>query len=119
MTIMAETVTAERLEELLADDSIALVHRALWLLLWEGELPVLDLLSLDVQALDLQDREAGFSERAAGLLRELIGERKAGPVFAIRDRALTWDQAMQAAQERGHGIHTFRTAGKRRRSESG
>ncbi|MGP4000146.1 hypothetical protein ACTWQE_08950 [Streptomyces sp. 8N706] len=128
---MAETITLERLEELLADASISPVHRALWLLLWEGDLPVLDLLALDVRDVHLEKREVStsscrnqpagevdFSERAAGLLSELIGEREDGPLFAVGSRALSWETAMQGAQEQGHAIHAFRTGGKRHRQDS-
>jgi hypothetical protein len=108
MNLTADPVTPDRLEELLGDRSIATVHRALWLLLWEGEFPVFELLSLDVQAVRLED----FGERAAGLLRELIADRDSGPLFAVGDRTLSWEQAVQAAQEQGHDIHAFRTGGK-------
>lgn len=131
MTLMAETITPERLETLLADDSISTVHRALWLLLWEGDLRVLDLLALDVRDVHLAEREvttssrgnqpAGevdFSERAAGLLGELIGDRDEGPLFAVGGRALSWESAMQVAQEQGHVIHAFRTGGKRHRQST-
>jgi integrase len=130
MTVLAETIPPERLEELLADDSIGAVHRALWLLLWEGELRVMDLLSLDVCDVHLDEGRVGtltgkaepdgqmvLSERAVRLLGELIGDRDTGPLFAVGDRALSWEQATQAAQEQGHGIHAFRTGGKRHRQE--
>jgi site-specific recombinase XerC len=126
MTLLAEIITLERLEELLADESIDTVHRALWLLLWEGELPVVDLLSLDVCDVRLDEAGVGtvlgkgeqqmeLSQRAARLVGELAGERETGPLFAVDGRALTWEQAMLAAQQQGHGIHAFRTGGKRHR----
>ncbi len=128
MTLTAGSVTAERFEELIADDSIATVHRALWLLLWEDGLRVLDLLALDVGDVRLDERkvcassrknepaaEADLSERAAALLRELIGDRAAGPLFAVGDRALSWDEAVQTAQGHGCEVHAFRTDGKRHR----
>ncbi|MFP8964371.1 hypothetical protein ACLIYP_27980, partial [Streptomyces nanhaiensis] len=78
MTLTDERITAARLEELLRDDSIDMAHRALWLLLWEGDLRVLDLLSLEIQDVDLPARrvtgvcgrpvpegEGDISERAA------------------------------------------------------
>ncbi|MET8677936.1 hypothetical protein ABZW18_10160 [Streptomyces sp. NPDC004647] len=113
---MAETITYERLEELLDDESIPTVHRALWLLLWEGELRVLDLLSMDVGE---ADPEGDFSERAAGMLREMIGDRETGPLFAEGERALSWERAVQVADEHGHRIHMFRTGGKRHRQGLG
>jgi len=130
MTLTEERITAERLEELLADDSIAMAHRALWLLLWEGELRVLDLLSLGVGDVDLAERrvtgvsgravpedEGAFSERAATLLRQLVGAREVGPLFAMGERALGWEQVVQTAGEQGHAIHAFRTGGKLHRQE--
>ncbi|MGP3948099.1 hypothetical protein [Streptomyces sp. 7N604] len=111
MTLTADTITAERLEELLADQSIPVVHRTLWLLLWEGEVPVLELLSLDVGDVALDS----FGERATALLSELIGDRDAGPLFSVGSRSLSWEEAVQAASDQGHGIHAFRTGGKRSR----
>lgn len=111
MTLTADPVTAERLDELLADNSIPVVHRALWLLLWEGEHRVLDLLNLGVSDVRLTD----FGDRAARLLRELIGDRKSGPLFAVGERALAWEQAILVAEEHGHVVHAFRTGGKRHR----
>ncbi|HEX5565497.1 MAG TPA: hypothetical protein VFY14_00905 [Streptomyces sp.] len=130
MTLTEERITAERLDELLADDSIDMAHRALWLLLWEGELRVLDLLSLEVGDVDLAKRrvtgvsgravaedEEDFSERAATLLGHLVGVREAGPLFVMGERALGWEQVVQTAGEQGHAIHAFRTGGKLHRQE--
>ncbi|GAA3624060.1 site-specific integrase [Streptomyces fenghuangensis] len=125
MTLTDERITAERLEELLADDSIDMAHRALWLLLWEGDLRVLDLLSLEIQDVDLRARrvtgvcgravpegEGDISERAAGLLREVVGDRESGPLFATGNRALGWEQVMLTAGEQGHAVHEFRAGGR-------
>lgn len=125
MTLTDDRITAARLEELLADDSIDLAHRVLWLLLWEGELKVLDLLSLEIGDVDLEQGQVtgvcgkavpegggNLSERATDLLRRLVGARESGPLFAMGQRALSWEQVMQTAGEQGHEIHAFRTGGK-------
>jgi hypothetical protein len=131
MTRTSQTITTERLEELLADESIDPVHRALWLLLWEGALPVIALLSLDVCDVILDERKVRpsslksapgqaveVSERAARLLAEVVGGRTAGPLLAEGFRALSWERAVQVALEHGHGIHAFRTGGKVHRREA-
>ncbi|PJE97990.1 hypothetical protein CUT44_01705 [Streptomyces carminius] len=128
MTLTDEHITAERLAELLADDSIAMAHRALWLLLWEGDLRMLDLLSLEIQDIDLAGRrvtgvcgrevpegEGDLSERAVEVLGLLIADRPAGPLFAVDGRALSWEQVMQTADEQGHPVHAFRAGGRRHR----
>ncbi|GAA2446263.1 hypothetical protein [Streptomyces macrosporus] len=130
MTLTDERITAERLEELLADDSIDMAHRTLWLLLWEGELRVLDLLSLEIGDVDLvagrvtgvcgravPEGEGALSERAVEMLTRLVGDRETGPLFAMGVRALSWEQVMQIAGEQGHAIHEFRAGGKLHRRE--
>ncbi|MDT0322561.1 hypothetical protein [Streptomyces millisiae] len=115
MTITVENITLTQLEELLADESTPVVHRALWALLWESEVRVHDLLTLDVTEVGVGE----FGERAGALLAELIGERTAGPLFAVGERALTWEQAVRAAGEREIAIHAFRTGGKAHRRALG
>ncbi|MTE22214.1 tyrosine-type recombinase/integrase [Streptomyces sp. TRM43335] len=128
MTLTDDRITAERLDELLGDDSVPLAHRALWLLLWECEVKVLDLLSLTRGDIDLAGRrvagasgrtvaegEVFLSDRAVELLTELIGDRGAGPLFAVGDRSLGWEEVVRTAEERGHGVHAFRTGGKSHR----
>ncbi|WP_147472686.1 site-specific integrase [Streptomyces triticirhizae] len=128
---MAETITPERLDALLAEDSHPVLHRALWQLLWETDIRVLDLLSLDVAEVDRAGgriARAGapfpvaLSERALDLLAPLIADRAAGPLFGTgneRLRALSWEEAVRGAREHGVAIHAFRTAGKRHRSRAG
>ncbi|MFD1831004.1 hypothetical protein ACFSJS_15165 [Streptomyces desertarenae] len=132
MTLTDDRITAERLEELLGDDSVPLAHRALWLLLWECELKVLDLLSLETGDVDLAGRrvtgvsgravpadEGALSGRAVELLAGLIGARATGPLLAVGGRSLGWEEVVRTAEERGHGIHAFRTGGKlQRRADS-
>jgi hypothetical protein len=108
-------VTPGRLDALLADESVPVVHRALWALLWESDVRVLDLLALDVADLRSPDRRPAHSARAAALLDRLADGRAAGPLFAVGDRALTWEQAVRTAADHGHPIHAFRTGGKHHR----
>ncbi|TDC25480.1 hypothetical protein E1265_06830 [Streptomyces sp. 8K308] len=120
MTITAENITLTQLDKLLGDEATPVVHRALWALLWESEVRVHDLLTLDVADVGVAEgrlRAGGdqFGERAGALLAELIGERTAGPVFAVGERALTWEEAVRAAGEREIAIHAFRTGGKAHR----
>ena len=129
MSLTADPIiTSARLEELLADESIPVVHRALWLLLWEDGVRVLDLLALDIRDLRFDADGAAIapggagpgiraplSERATALLREAVGDRASGPVFAVGGRALSWELVVQTAENQGHPIHAFRTGAKRRR----
>ena len=117
MTIMAGSISFARLEHLLDDESIPPVHRALWLLLWESELRILDLLALDVADVPRIRPSVGgaLGERAADLLGRLTDGRTAGPLFAVGTRALSWDEAVRAAGGQGHPIHAFRTSGRRQR----
>ncbi|MET2715360.1 hypothetical protein ABXV03_06375 [Streptomyces harbinensis] len=133
MTTTAESVTLDRLTALLSDESIDIAHRALWQLLWESEVRVMDLLSLEVPDIDLGSRrirpeaasraaalpdggDIPISERAATLLTAAIGDRTSGPLFAAGPRALTWEEATRAAVEHGCAIHAFRIGGKRHRA---
>ncbi|UED86178.1 hypothetical protein [Streptomyces profundus] len=129
MTIMAETITPERLDTLLTDESIPLAHRALWRLLWESDIRILDLLSLTVAEVDPDSRQIvrpgpGFpvalSERATGLLTPLLDGRSGGPLFLAgqQRRALSWEEAVRTAKSHGHAIHAFRTGGKQHRRHS-
>jgi hypothetical protein len=119
MAIMAEFIPLDRFEGLLADESIPVVHRALWLLLWESDMRVLDLLALEVSAEPRIRPVPGgpLADRAADLLARLVGERTTGPLFAVGPRALTWDETVRAAGERGHAVHAFRTSGRQHRDE--
>ncbi|SOD60907.1 Phage integrase family protein [Streptomyces zhaozhouensis] len=130
MKIMAESITPERCDALLADDSIPVLHRALWQLLWETDIRVLDLLSLDVREVDLAGGRivrtgtgstagpVALGARSLALLAPLMADRATGPLFGAgneRLRALSWEEAVRGAQEHGQAIHAFRTAGKRHR----
>ncbi|RKN39743.1 site-specific integrase [Streptomyces hoynatensis] len=132
MTITAESISADRFEALLADASIPVVHRALWLMLWETDVRVLDLLALEVPDVDLTARRirpgtaegaADLGERATALLAELVGARTSGPLFAVGSpalRALPWEQTVRVAEEHGIAAHAFRASGRsHRRAEGG
>ncbi|MEV7797296.1 tyrosine-type recombinase/integrase [Streptomyces sp. NPDC087512] len=128
-------VSRERYEELVTDERMPVKHRALWALLWEGELRYQDALSLDVRDVDLAAgtawvefpvrRDDGplaapLSGRAVELLREVIGDRREGPVFlAEAGGALSVDAAMEWARSVGVGIHGFRIGGAFDRAGSG
>ncbi|WP_159001013.1 hypothetical protein [Streptomyces sp. SBT349] len=114
---MADSIPFDRLERLLDDESIPVVHRALWLLLWESDVRVLDLLAIDVAevARIRPAPERPLGKRADGLLDRLIGDRVAGPLFAVGPRALSWDEAVRAARAHGHAVHAFRTSGRQHR----
>lgn len=127
MTILAETITAERLNGLLDDESIDVVHRALWLLLWESDVRILDLLALEVTDILLEERrirpssgspsrlpdgEAAFSDRAAGLLTRVVGGRTTGPLFAAGGRAVGWETVVREAAAQGQAVHAFRAGGR-------
>jgi integrase len=120
------TLTRARLDELLADESVPVAHRALWALLWEGEVRLGDALSLDVRDVEFgagtarveyPKRGSGpvsvpLGERAAGLLRQAIGERADGPALQVAEQPISRISAARRAREVGAGnIHAFRTAG--------
>ncbi|MET9813121.1 tyrosine-type recombinase/integrase [Streptomyces sp. NPDC006355] len=127
---MPEPVTPDRFRQLVADESVPLRHRVLWALLREGNLRLDDLLSLDVRDVDFEalsapvdspkgergPRTAPLSEEVAGMLRELIGGREAGPLFATpAGSALSKDDAVWVARRAGVSIHGFRLGGQRQR----
>ncbi|MCC3775432.1 hypothetical protein [Streptomyces sp. UNOB3_S3] len=70
-----------------------MAHRTLWRLLAESDVRIGELLNLNVRDLALDDqvihiaeskegpKEVGITERAAVDLRQLVGERREGPVF--------------------------------------
>ena len=131
MTITDETISADRFEALLADSAIPVVHRALWLMLWETDIRVHDLLALEVPDVDLAARRirpgaaeepAGLGERATALLTELVGERSSGPLFAVgarAERVLSWEQTVRVAEENGVSAHAFRASGRNHRRAAG
>ncbi|WP_129842379.1 hypothetical protein [Streptomyces sp. RFCAC02] len=126
MTMTTDHVTPDRIDALLTDESVPVVHRALWALLWETDIRILDLLALDVS--DAADGAAdgggprpggaAVGARTAALLGTLAGDRTAGPLFAVgerADRALTWEEAVRTASGHGVALHALRAGGKARR----
>lgn len=126
---MSEAITRDRYLHLIADESLPFAHRALWVLLWEGELRMGDLLSLDVRDVDLEARTAGvdfpkegapstvpLSPNAALVLRMLIDGRTEGPLFVDAEgRPLALEAAARQASAAGVSIHGFRLGGHRQR----
>ncbi len=114
----------------LANPELPLVLRAALSVLSEGRIPLRDLLDLDVRDLDpgvqdaqpaqstltaadakrgIQARPVPISEETADLLREIRGERDAGPLFAHQN-GFAWSPDQLTAEARRHGlrIHEFR-----------
>ncbi|ONK11478.1 hypothetical protein [Streptomyces sp. MP131-18] len=114
---MAEFIPLDRFLRLLADESVPVVHRALWALLWESDVRVLDLLALDVSAEPRirPPADGDLGGLAAALLGRLAGDRTSGPLFAVGPRALSWDEAVRTAQAGGVAIHAIRTSGRQHR----
>ncbi|MER7815637.1 tyrosine-type recombinase/integrase [Streptomyces sp. NPDC096153] len=120
-----EPVAPECLEQLLADESIPVVHRALWALLWDGELRLNELLSVDVRDVDFAARMirvdypvrsrrsplVPFGDRAGRLLGEAIGDAVDGPALHRDGRPLGRHEAADRARRAGVAIHGFRLGG--------
>ncbi|MFD5910191.1 hypothetical protein ACFWHL_15890 [Streptomyces massasporeus] len=118
------TVSEERLHELLANQYIPVAHRALWALLWDGEVRLSEALMLDVRDFDLEgrtvtleyhvksgDNVVPISERSAGLLREAFAGQTAGPAIHRFGRPLSVRAASVTARTHGVSIHAFRASG--------
>ncbi|MGV9427118.1 tyrosine-type recombinase/integrase [Streptomyces sp. NPDC003656] len=127
-TAAADTITEERLADLLADQTIPSAHRALWALLWDGDIRVSEALSMDVRDIDLAARTAivefrakpddtvvPVSERAAELLREAFAGETAGPALHLSGRPISRHGAVLKARANGYSIHAFRSSGRARR----
>jgi len=127
---MPEAVNEDRYLQLVSDDTIPLRHRVLWTLLREGKLRLGDLLSLDVRDADLgvrmatvdfpkyegDPRTVPFSEQTAEMLRELIGTRDEGPLFATPTGSpMSKDDAVWFARRAGVSIHGFRLGGQQQK----
>lgn len=125
---MPEAVTLDRLHDLIDDQSIPMTHRVLWMILWQSDIRVGDLLSLDVRDVDWDartlpvdfpklerdPRTVKISEQAVDGLREMIGDREDGPLFVSESgKPLSKDAAARAAQQAGVSIHGFRLGGQR------
>jgi integrase len=128
---MPEAVTLDRLHALLDDDSIPVTHRILWLILWQSDIRLGDLLSLDVRDVDWEGRtlpvdfpkterdprRVRVSEQAIDGLREMVGARDSGPLFVAESGGpLSKESVARVAQRVGVGIHGFRLGGQQARS---
>jgi integrase len=120
----AATISEERLNELLTNQDIAAAHRALWALLWDGEIRLDEALMLDVRDFDLESRTATLeyrfkpgdavvpiSERAAGLLGEAFAGQTTGPAIHRFGRPISVGAASVIARTHGVSIHAFRASG--------
>ncbi|WP_432001680.1 tyrosine-type recombinase/integrase [Streptomyces sioyaensis] len=125
--LTGSALAVEDFQRLIANETIPVAHRALWALLWDGHARLNDALSLDVRDVDLNsrtikadypkqlhdERVIPISDRTAGLLRDTIGARDAGPLLTgDGDRPLTREAASRWASRWADGIHAFRTGGK-------
>lgn len=121
----AAVLPDERIERLLADDSLPAEHRALWSLLRDGHARIADALSLDVRDVNLDRRTARIeypkldsdphlvplSGRTVNLLRQVTEGRDAGPLITGgRGRPLGRETAARFAQTVGASLHAFRPA---------
>ncbi len=126
---MPDAVTPEHLQQLLVDESIPAAHRALWALLWDGELRLDDLLSIDVRDIDFTSHTivvdhpakmqepltAPFSGWAGELLRQAIGGEREGPALHQNGRPISHETASRTARRAGVSIHGFRLGAQKQR----
>ena len=123
-SVTAMTLTEDRFAELLADPGIPAAHRALWALLWDGEVRLEEALMLDVRDVDVAARTVRMDyrvkpgpdivpigERAAVLLREAFAGEEAGPAIHMFGRPVSVEGAAKKARATGVSIHAFRLAG--------
>lgn len=120
-------MSTEVFRRLIANGQVPVEHRALWAMLWDGELRLGDALSVDVRDVDLAAgtvrvegprKEPGplvapLSAEAAGLVREVIGDREEGPLLVnASGRRVARETASRWARSAGHGVDAFRTGGR-------
>lgn len=126
------TITEEQLNELLTNQYIPAAHRALWALLWDGEIRLEEALMMDVRDFDLDARTASLeyrvkpgpatvpvSERAAELLREAFAGETTGPAIHRFGRPISRRGASVIARSHDVSIHAFRHSGPRHPSYVG
>lgn len=119
----ATALPDEQVEQLITDDSLPVAHRALWSLLRDSHARITDALSLDVRDVDLDQRTARIehpkrdtrprsvplSERTIALLRQVKGDRDAGPLITgAHGRPLGRETAARFARTVGASLHSFR-----------
>jgi integrase len=126
---MPEAVTQKHLTQLVANEKYPLTHRALWVLLWEGELRLAELLSLDVRDVDLESSTAfvefpkdgapkavRLSPNARLMMQFAIDYRTEGPLFVdAAGQPLSREAAVGQARKAGVSIHDFRLGGQQER----
>ncbi|MFD4786208.1 tyrosine-type recombinase/integrase [Streptomyces sp. NPDC058459] len=120
--LAAEVVEPEEIVRLTNDDAIPAEHRALWALLWEGDLRVGDALALDVRDVDLDEHKVDvdypktdrdehvipLSDQSAALALAAIGDRTDGPLFVNqRGRALSRESVARFARQAAPSILAF------------
>ncbi|MFG3046201.1 tyrosine-type recombinase/integrase [Streptomyces sp. NPDC048241] len=131
---MPEFVTLDRLRGLLYDESIPMTHRVLWLILWQSDLRLGDLLSVDVRDVDWEarvvpvdfpktahdPRHVRISEQAIDGLRKIVGSRDSGPLFASETGGpLSREAVTSVARRAGVSVHGFRLGGQQARADAG
>ncbi|MFE5368246.1 tyrosine-type recombinase/integrase [Streptomyces mirabilis] len=129
---MPEPIARDRYLHLIANESIPFTHRLLWVLLWDGELRLPDLLSLDVRDVDLESSTAfiefpkegtpeavPLSPNARMMVRFAIDHRTEGPLFVTESgQPLSRETAAKQARKAGVSVHGFRLGGQCERLES-
>ncbi|MET9222294.1 hypothetical protein ABZX65_26510 [Streptomyces sp. NPDC003300] len=125
-------VPADALAQLLTDQAVPVAHRALWSLLWDGDVYLDELLSIDVRDVDFEGRvikvdyptrakepfTVRLGERSAALLVAAIGGAEDGPALRIGDRPISREAAIRQARKAGYSIHGFRLGGQVARGET-
>lgn len=126
--LTAPGIAREDLQRLSTDEAIPVAHRALWALLWEGELHIREALSLDTRDVDPDRQQVRvsyahkgkgartipLSDRTAALARAAAAGRTGGP-FLVNEggRALSRKAATRgAARTSALGIQGFRRGGR-------
>ncbi|WP_433856676.1 hypothetical protein [Streptomyces kronopolitis] len=123
-------ITVDEYRALIADETIPLVHRALFAMLWESDLRVTEALDLDVRDV-AEGEEAATTDGgrktgprtvplpgvSAELVRRAIDGRDEGPLLRnSRGGALNRSAASWIAHKEGYPLYGFRAGGKRFRA---
>lgn len=115
-------VSTEELRTVLADPQVPVEARALFALMGQQRLRVADALSADVRDVDFETgmlnvetpvrgepRTVPLGAGTTELLRQVVGDRKDGPLLAGREGTpLSRAFASRWARAVGHSIHDFR-----------
>jgi integrase len=122
-----DRMSAEEFRALVSNSQVPVEHRALWALLWDGDLRLGDALSVDVRDVDLEEqrvrvevpvrdpgpRSVPMSAESAQLVREVIGSRTEGLLLVnASGRAISREAAARWARITGRGVHDFRFGGR-------